>query len=83
MYSKHVIGSTVVDEGDSTCIMSLSFWKAISSLEFTPSPTLLTTFDGRSFRPHIIIYSFLVQLGVKSISVEFEVVNTPLDYNML
>jgi hypothetical protein len=40
---------TVVDEGASTCVMSLACWKAIDQPELSPSPTLLTTFDGRSF----------------------------------
>jgi hypothetical protein len=51
---------TVVDEGASTCVMSLACWKAIGQPELSPSPTLLTAFDGRSFRPHGIIPSFPV-----------------------
>jgi hypothetical protein len=51
---------TVVDEGASTCVMSLACWKAIGQPELSPSPTLLTVFDGRSFRPHGIIPSFPV-----------------------
>jgi hypothetical protein len=74
---------TVVDEGDSTCVMSLSCWKAIGQLELSPSPTLLTVFDGRSFRPHGIIPSFPVQLGGNTVCVEVEVVDAPIDYNLL
>ena len=48
----------VVDEGASTCVMSLSCWKAIDQTELSLSPTLLTAFDGHSFRPHGIIPSF-------------------------
>jgi hypothetical protein len=73
----------IVDEGASTCVMSLSCWKAIGSPELTPSPTLLTAFDGHSFRPHGMIPSCPVTLGGKSICVEVEVVDAPLDYNML
>jgi hypothetical protein len=51
---------TVVNEGASTCVMSLACWKAISQPELSPSPTLLTVFDDRSFRPHGIIPSFPV-----------------------
>jgi hypothetical protein len=39
----------VVDEGASTCVMSLACWKAIGQPELSPSPTLLTAFDGHSF----------------------------------
>jgi hypothetical protein len=45
----HNIFCTVVDEGTSTCIMSLACWKAISQPTLFPSPTLLTAFDGCSF----------------------------------
>jgi hypothetical protein len=40
---------TVVDEGASTCVMSLACWKAIGHPALSPSPTLLTAFDNRSF----------------------------------
>ena len=40
---------TVVDEGASTCVMLLACWKAIGQPALSPSPTLLTAFDGRSF----------------------------------
>jgi hypothetical protein len=52
-----LVKRTVVDEGASTCVMSLSCWKAIGSPELTPSPTLLTAFDGCSFQPHGLIPS--------------------------
>jgi hypothetical protein len=74
---------TVVDEGTSTCVMSLACWKAIGQPIFFSSPTLLIAFDGRSFRPHGIIPSFPMQLGGKTVCVEIEVVDAPLDYNLL
>jgi hypothetical protein len=74
---------TVVDEGASTCMMSLACWKAIGQPILSPSPTLLTAFDGHSFRPHGIIPSFPVQLGGKTMCVEVEVVDASLDYNIL
>jgi hypothetical protein len=40
---------TVVDEGTSTCFMSLACCKAIGQPILSPSPTLLTTFDCHSF----------------------------------
>jgi hypothetical protein len=58
---------TVVDEGASTCVMSLACWKAIGQPILSPSPTLLTTFNGRLFRPHGIILSFPMQLGGKTV----------------
>jgi hypothetical protein len=44
---------------------------------------MLTTFDGHSFRPHGILPAFPVQLGGKMVEVEVEVVDAPLDYNLL
>jgi hypothetical protein len=57
---------TVVDEGASTCVMSLACWKAIGQPVLSPSPTLLTSFDGHPFQPHGIIPSFPMQLGGKN-----------------
>jgi hypothetical protein len=74
---------TVVDEGASTCMMSLACWKAIDQPILSLSPTLLTTFDGRSFQPHGIIPYFPMQLGGKTVCVEVEVVDASLDYNLL
>jgi hypothetical protein len=39
----------VVDEGASTCVLSLACWKAIGQPILSLSPTLLTAFDGHSF----------------------------------
>ena len=76
-------GSTVVDEGASTCFMSLSCWKALESPELVPSNTLLIAFDGRSFHPHGILPAFEIKLARKAMSVEVEVIDDPLDYNLI
>jgi hypothetical protein len=82
-YSKYTIKCVVVDEVTATCVMSLIFWKALSSPTLSNSSNMLTTFDGHSFRPHGIIPAFLVQLGGNMAEVEVEVVDAPLDYNLL
>jgi hypothetical protein len=74
---------TVVDEGASTFVMSLACWKVVGQPVLYPSRTLFTAFDGRSFQPHGIIPSFPVQLGGKIVCVEVEVVDAPLEYNLL
>jgi hypothetical protein len=74
---------TVVDEGASTCVMSLACWKAIGQPVLSPLPTLLTAFDGHSFQSHGIIPSFPMQLGGKTMCIEVEVVDASLDYNLL
>ena len=44
---------------------------------------MMTSFDGNSFRPHDILPSLKVQLGGKTIVIKVEVVDAPLDYNLL
>ena len=77
------IKHTIIDEGAVTSVMSLSYWKGLSSPEVSQSTTMLTTFNGRSFRLHRIIPSLKVQLGGKTIMIEVKVVDAPLDYNIL
>jgi hypothetical protein len=43
------IHHTVLDEGASTCVMSMSCWRAIGSPKLTQSPTTLKAFDGNGF----------------------------------
>ena len=79
VHGGNTIGRAVVDEGASTCVMSLTCWKALGSLELVPSNTLLTAFDGRSFHPHGILPAFEIKLAGKAVSVEVEVIDAPLD----
>ena len=46
---------TIVNEGDSTCIMSISSWRALNYPSFVTSSTILKGFDGHTFHPHGII----------------------------
>ena len=73
----------VIDEGDDTSVMSLSCWKGLGSPTLSQTANMLTTFDGRLFQPHGILPSLEVQLGGKTIVIEVEVVDAPLDYNLL
>ena len=56
---------TVLDEGASTSVLSLSCWKALGSPELVTSPTTLKAFDGRGFQPHGLISALAVELGGK------------------
>jgi len=73
----------MVDEGTSTCVMYLSCWKALGSLELVLSSTILQEFDARPFKPHGIIMTFLIELKGKIVEVEVEFFNAPVDYNLL
>ena len=74
-----IIKCTLIDEGAAASVMSLSYWKGLGSPKFSKSVTMLTTFDGISFRLHSILPSLKVYLGGKTIAMEVEVVDVPLD----
>ena len=78
-----IVKCTVIDEGTATSLMYLSCWKGLGSPELSKSTTMLTAFDGRSFRPHGILPSLKVRLGGKTVAIEVKVVDAPLDYNIL
>ena len=72
-----------MDERASTYVMSLSYWKGPGSLEIMSSQSMLKAFDGHVFKPHGIVPSFPVTLGGKTVTVEVEVLDAPIDYNLL
>ena len=69
------IHRTVLDEGASTSVMSLSCWRAIGSLEVNFSPTTLEAFDGHGFQPYGLLPAIHVELGDKSVSIHIEVID--------
>ena len=77
------IKCTMIDEGVAASVMSFSYWKGLGSPELSKSTTMLTAFDGRSFQPHRILPSLKFQLRGKTIVIEVEVVDAPLEYNIL
>ena len=74
---------TILDEGVATCIMSLSCWKSLGSPTLISSLTVLKAFDGHVFKPHEILTAFLFEIGGKTISIDVEVIDVALDYNLL
>jgi hypothetical protein len=74
---------TVVDEGASTCVMSFSCWKAIGSPPLTESQNTLRAFNGSGFKPYGVLPSLPFTLEGKTVQIEVEVFDTPLDYNLL
>ena len=51
VHAGKTIRQTIIYECESTCVMFVSCWKDLGSLELVPSNTLLIAFNGRSFRP--------------------------------
>jgi hypothetical protein len=45
VHNQH-IHRTILDEGASTCVMSLAYWKGLKSPGLNQSPTMLKSFDG-------------------------------------
>jgi hypothetical protein len=74
---------TVIDEGASTCVMSVTCWKDIESPTLTESHNTLKDFNGTGFKPYSVLLSLSITLEGKSVNVEVEVFNAPLDYNYL
>ena len=78
-----IVKRIVIGEGADASVMSLLCWKGLGSPELSKSSTMLTAFDGRSFRTHGILPSLKVHLGGKTVVIEVKVVDVPLDYNLL
>jgi hypothetical protein len=76
------IFQTVIDEGASTCVMSFTCWKAIGSPPLNESQNTLRAFNGLGFKPYGVLPSLPVTLEGKTVQVEVEVFDTPLDYNI-
>jgi hypothetical protein len=74
---------TIIEEGASTCIMYFTCWKSIGSPPLTESHNTLKAFNGYIFKPYGVLPSFSITLEGKSVNVEVEVFDAPLDYNIL
>jgi hypothetical protein len=74
---------TVIDEGASMCVMSLAFWKAIGSPPLNESQNTFKAFNGSGFKPYGVLPSLPVTLEGKTVQVEVEVFDAPLDYNLM
>jgi hypothetical protein len=63
--------------------MSITCWKSIGSPLLTESHNTLKAFNGSGFKPYSVLPSLSIMLEGKSINVEVEVFDVPLDYNFL
>jgi hypothetical protein len=73
----------IIDEGASTCIMSKSVWQKLGSPELLPSAIMLQAYDGRSASPEGIFQNVPIELGGKTVLIDIEVIEAPLEYNIL
>lgn len=63
--------------------MSMSCWKTLGSPPSSRSPTTLKGFDGHTYMPCGILSNLQIEIGGKTVTIEVEVVDIPLDYNIL
>jgi len=64
-------------------VISLLCWRALFSPEIVPSNVVLKAFDDHTFKPRGIILVFPDELRGEKICLEVELVDAPLDYNLL
>ena len=74
---------TIIDEGASTCIMSIQCWRSLGSPTLNQFPMILKAFDGRGFHPFGILQDLSIGVKGKTVNLDVEVVDAPLDYNLL
>jgi hypothetical protein len=72
----------IIDEGASTCIMSKVIWQKLGSPELVQSITLRVD-DDRPSSPEGLFQNVPIELGGKTILIDIEFINAPLDYNIL
>lgn len=77
------IHRTIIKEGASTCIMSASCWLALGSPNLSFPSNSLKSFDGHTFIPKGYLASFPITLYGKTVTVDIEVVDKKIDYNLL
>jgi hypothetical protein len=63
--------------------MSITCWKAIESPSLTESHNTLQAFNGSGFKPYSVLPSLPITVEGKTVQVEVEVFDAPLDYNLL
>jgi hypothetical protein len=73
----------IIDEGESTCIMSKTVWQKLGSPELIPSTITLRAYDGRPSSPEGLFQNAPVELGGKTILIDIEVIDAQLNYNIL
>jgi hypothetical protein len=63
--------------------MSKTVWQKLGSLKLIPSTITLRAYDGRPSSPEGLFQNVPVELGGKTILIDIEVIDAPLDYNIL
>jgi hypothetical protein len=83
IFSEKNICRIVIDEGASTCVISVTCWKDIGSPSLTESHNTLKAFNILDFKPYSVPPSLPITLKGKTVQVKVEIFDVPLDYNLL
>ena len=78
-----VMHQCIVDEGESTCVMSTLVWQKLGSPILQPSSTTIRAYDGHPSKAQGILPHVPITLARKIVLIDIEVVNAQLDYNLL
>jgi len=78
-----IISRCIINEGASTYVMSATIWKNLKSPKLSPSTITLSTWDSHPSQPLGMYHNCPVTLAVKIVHVDIEVIDVPLDYNIL
>jgi hypothetical protein len=73
----------IIDEGESTCIMSKIVWQKLGSPELIPSTITFRAYDERPSSLEGLFQNVPMELGGKTILIDIKVIDAPLDYNIL
>jgi hypothetical protein len=73
----------IIDEGASTCIMSKFVWQKLGSPKLIPSSITLRVYDRIPSSPEGFFQNIPIELRGKTILIEIEVIDAPLNYNIL
>jgi len=73
----------IIDKGASTYIMSKFVWQKLGSPELLPFSITLRPYDGWPSSPEGLFQNVPVELRSKTILIDIEVIDAPLDYNIL
>jgi hypothetical protein len=65
------------------CVMFVTCWKSIGSPPLIESHNTLKAFNNSGFKPYDVLPSLSITLEGKSVNVEVEVLDAPLEYNLL
>ena len=73
--NEKTIHRTIIDEGASTYVMSITCWKAICSPTLNQSLNTLEDFDGHDSRPFGVLPNLPITLDSKTVQVEVDIVD--------